>query len=314
MPGVPSPRQLLVYLFKIAVTAGLLWYFLKDVDFPTVGAHFAKLGPASLALIVVLLFIQLLIFSLRWFLVAGGTVSALSLADSIKISFIAFFFTFTVPIAMGGDISRVYYLNKSQKQLSGSVSVIFTDRLIGLLAIAVLMTTTYPAWVGLVSDEKLSQTLKVINLLAVAGLFLTPVILYVLRNRDFTRFPLIAGLADRISTTMRLRLVILLLALSLVIQACSLAIIAVITTAMDVPVHGLRELLLVVPVMIAGALPVSFGGWGIREGAMVLALAQLGIAAESALAVSVMFGLSLAVIGAPGIVFWMMRGSDKAGE
>ena len=219
-----------------------------------------------------------------------------------------------MPIAMGGDISRVYYLNKSQRHLSGSVSIIFADRLIGLLAVALLMTMTYPFWIGLVGDNRLRDTLKVITMLALAGLLATPVFLYVLRNWQFVRFPIIAGAAERINFSMKPRRFLLLLLLSLVIQACSLAVIAVITSGMQIPVNGLRELLLVVPVMIAGALPISFGGWGIREGAMVLALAQLGIAAESALAVSVMYGFSQAITGIPGIGFWMARGNQSSEE
>jgi uncharacterized membrane protein YbhN (UPF0104 family) len=303
-----------VLLIKLAVTAGLLWYFMKDIDWNTMGTHFGKLGLFSITSVLLLFMAQILVFSLRWFLVAGGRQSTLSLLDSVRISFIAFFFTFTIPIAMGGDISRVYYLNKSQRQLTDSVSIIFTDRFIGLVAIAVLMTLTFPFWIGLVVDEKLEQTLKIINALALAGLLLIPIVLFVSRNWRFPRFPLLNSAAARMRNSMRPEQFLMLLFLSLVIQACALAVIAVISTAMDVPISGVRELLLVVPVMIAGALPVSFGGWGIREGAMVLALSQLGISAESALAVSVMFGISQAAIGFPGIGFWLAQGKTRPGK
>ena len=46
--------------------------------------------------------------------------------------------------------------------------------------------------------------------------------------------------------------------------------------------------------------PISIGGWGVREGATVAALGLLGVAPASALAVSVQFGLVMLVVGAAG--------------
>ena len=52
------------------------------------------------------------------------------------------------------------------------------------------------------------------------------------------------------------------------------------------------ELMIVLPMMsILASLPVSIGGWGIREGAFVVGLGMLGIKAEIALLVSVQVGL-----------------------
>jgi len=46
--------------------------------------------------------------------------------------------------------------------------------------------------------------------------------------------------------------------------------------------------------------PISVGGWGVREGAMVTALGLVNIAPSVALAVSIQFGLIMLVVGLPG--------------
>ncbi|MGI9420464.1 MAG: lysylphosphatidylglycerol synthase domain-containing protein, partial [Geminicoccaceae bacterium] len=52
-------------------------------------------------------------------------------------------------------------------------------------------------------------------------------------------------------------------------------------------------LLSVQPIIaVIASLPVSFGGWGVREGSMVVSLGILGVSAENALAISVLYGLT----------------------
>jgi hypothetical protein len=56
---------------------------------------------------------------------------------------------------------------------------------------------------------------------------------------------------------------------------------------------------LVPPILLAAALPVSLAGWGIREGVAVVLLAQVGISSAQALAISIAFGVTALV---PGLI------------
>ena len=60
-------------------------------------------------------------------------------------------------------------------------------------------------------------------------------------------------------------------------------------------------------VMIGIALvPISIGGWGLRELAVVSLLATHGVAVERALLFSVCFGLALAIGSLPGALAWLL--------
>jgi glycosyltransferase 2 family protein len=52
--------------------------------------------------------------------------------------------------------------------------------------------------------------------------------------------------------------------------------------------------------------PISIGGWGLRELAVVSLLASYGVAPERALLFSVCFGLALAVGSLPGALAWLL--------
>jgi uncharacterized membrane protein YbhN (UPF0104 family) len=85
--------------------------------------------------------------------------------------------------------------------------------------------------------------------------------------------------------------------------ACNLINVLVIYglfTALGAPVSALDCLVLVPFPLLLSLLPISVGGWGVREGAMVVAFALVGVSTETTLAVSVLFGLILLVWSIPG--------------
>jgi hypothetical protein len=59
--------------------------------------------------------------------------------------------------------------------------------------------------------------------------------------------------------------------------------------------------------MISVALvPISIGGWGLREVAVIALLGNHGVPPERALLFSVCFGLTLAVGSLPGALAWLL--------
>jgi len=56
----------------------------------------------------------------------------------------------------------------------------------------------------------------------------------------------------------------------------------------------------------AVALPISIGGWGLRELAVVSLLGAHGVPAERALLFSVCFGLVLLIGSLPGALAWLL--------
>ncbi len=66
--------------------------------------------------------------------------------------------------------------------------------------------------------------------------------------------------------------------------------------------------LVIVPTVLAAAmLPISFGGWGAREAAMIAGLQAVGIAPEAALAASFTLGIILLGTGMLGGVVWLLH-------
>jgi len=93
--------------------------------------------------------------------------------------------------------------------------------------------------------------------------------------------------------------------LSAFVHLLSIAAIFLAAHAVRVPVT-LSIVLAIGPILpLAQALPISVGGWGVREAAAVALLAMTGVDATSALPVSLMFGVLLVLSTLPGALFWL---------
>ena len=93
------------------------------------------------------------------------------------------------------------------------------------------------------------------------------------------------------------------LVLSILIQGSLFAVIVVFTRSLDQ--IGVLQILSVVPAsMLLSNIPISVAGWGVREAAMVSAMALIGIEAQHAVSISILFGLAQLVASLPGAIVW----------
>jgi hypothetical protein len=65
--------------------------------------------------------------------------------------------------------------------------------------------------------------------------------------------------------------------------------------------------MLMPPVVLLSGLPISVGGWGVRENAMIAALATVGVGASAATVLSVQLGALVALLSLPGGALWLWR-------
>jgi uncharacterized membrane protein YbhN (UPF0104 family) len=82
--------------------------------------------------------------------------------------------------------------------------------------------------------------------------------------------------------------------------------------ALGVSATGWDFLAIMPAVTLATTLPISLGGWGVREGVFVLLLGRVGVPAAEALSLSLLFGLFGMVSGFPGLLAWAIGWRGRA--
>jgi uncharacterized membrane protein YbhN (UPF0104 family) len=78
--------------------------------------------------------------------------------------------------------------------------------------------------------------------------------------------------------------------------------------SINAPLEFALALFLIPPVMLIATIPISIAGWGLREGAMIVAFSYAGLSQDDGLAVSILFGATSFLVGAFGGIVWIASG------
>jgi uncharacterized protein (TIRG00374 family) len=225
------------------------------------------------------------------------------------------FFGLFLPANVGGDLSRVYDTSREEGTLGGAIAATVTDRLVGLTSIGLM------ALVALVLQPSdlppaaiLLPTLGFagVNLVVSLALFSRRVSAFM--TRQAWRIPKQAlrdGVTRLISTLHTFgrqpRLMASVGALSICVQILRIGVHAMVAAAMGIHLD-LRSFFVIVPVLaVIVALPISFGGIGVREAAAIQLFGHVGVPPSEAVGMQVLaFFVSIAV-SLPGWIVFLMR-------
>ncbi|MFB6463653.1 lysylphosphatidylglycerol synthase transmembrane domain-containing protein [Bradyrhizobium tunisiense] len=298
------PAKALLTLAKFAVSIGILVLLLRTQDLSSLQADLLAVRLDMLALAVLLLFVQTFVLCHRWILILRAMHVPLDWLSGWRILMVSTFFNQVLPA--GGDAVRIWMLRRHGVQWSPTISSIVADRFLALLALGVVILAGLPFLLQRISDRSLLFAIIVVLVMACFGL-----IALLMLDRWPPR--IIAALPARIvqfALLVRAPLAAdgrgTLMASAVIIHLITVAACQVLAIGLDAPLSALDAFALVPLVILSSAVPISIGGWGVREGAMVAALGLAGIASDKALAISVFLGLGGLIIGLVGGLVWLI--------
>lgn len=277
---------------RVVVSVALVWLCLRGVAAGEVWAALARLPAAAALACLACLIAHTLLSAWRWRLVCDTlALPAPEPRDALRWTALSVTFSQLLPSTVGGDAYRIGAFSAQRGWAAAARSVIH-DRLNGLWVLGALAAAgAVPTlWRGGFNGATIALLVA-----ASAGLLALPALV-----------PLPGLSAESAAFRALLRNARLLYA-SLAIHAMTLAAFGALAAGLQPASPLWWQAALVAPAVLLGAaLPVSLGGWGVREGGMVLALAPFGVAAGEALALSVAYGLMLALTGALGAAAWAL--------
>ncbi len=303
-------KKALFLSVKIAVSTALIIYLLSKVGGMAVIENAVLLSPAHFAAAVVLYLFATYLSSLRWKLLVPCDVG---LRRLFSMYIIGSFFNTCLPGIIGGDAVKAYYLNTELKQCphknerssglgKGSISVasVFMDRYIGLAALLSIGLAAVPAGFGLLAGTPVVWAMP----LLVGGFIVSSVLLFRFRLGERLRF--LVGVYDYFSFYFAERLVILKAYLySLAIQIVIIVSVYVLAKGMGLGITFLSLLVFLPLITLIAMIPVSISGIGIREGAFVFFLGTMGVSADKAMTLSILWFLSVVAAGLWGLVEYL---------
>jgi glycosyltransferase 2 family protein len=286
-----SPKVLIISAIQIALTVVLLVALARVLDPAKLRQLLQAANPVWLTVGFIILTAQQIISAERWRLV----VVALS-APQYRMWFYLFWqglsmlCSMVLPSIIGADLVRTYALS-GRTPIGTVVRIVLIDRALGLLALATLVIVSVLVLPGFFSAQPLL-------LLSVAIAVCGPATYLVLtrlvpRLRGTQRLVLAArelglDLKRTVEGKGSTRVILISLSLHLLSVFAFLAL----GNAIGMPeVDFVHYLAIVSCALLVTIIPISIGGWGIRESALVIGFGLVSVEPERAFTLSATFGL-----------------------
>lgn len=263
-------------------------------------AVLAGVEPLRLVPVAALFGLALGLSSLRWRLSLGQMVDRPPpVLTLLRLYLIGLFVNLGLPTMAGGDVVRAEMLRPMIGERGGAYASILADRLIGLVAVAVLAVAALAAaTAGIGADTRRAGAAAALILLggavlAIAGLARLG------RARRWRRIdPFLDALA---ALARRPAILALCMAIAVVVQVAGVILpVALLAAALGIDLPWSVHFLLVPLVVLATLVPIAPNGLGLRETAFVVLYGPFGVGAEQAFALGLAWSLVLTAFGLMG--------------
>jgi uncharacterized protein (TIRG00374 family) len=299
-----SPWKVVLRITLAAAFLALLIAKTPDFDgvFPS-QHHFYTF--VLLALAVLMAFIGIVLSAWRWQRVLLLFDRHVPLRTLTTHYFAGQFVGNALPSTIGGDVVRVARASTTIDSSTIAFASVVLERLTGFVALPLLVFVGFVLRPSLLEEEHAWIALLVAGVsLALLGLILWvaghPRIAGRFAEREnWTRF--VGAVHLGVDRLRREPLQILpILGTAMLYQLSIICTFALIFRALDLPVPIVAVFAFVPAVAMLQVLPISFGGFGVREGALILFLSALGVSNAQAIAAGVLFYVVVLVTSLPG--------------
>jgi uncharacterized protein (TIRG00374 family) len=303
---------------RIAVAALLIGILLSNLNLEELKTVFLSVEFTwVLAAFLVIILIRVL-SAVRWRYILSAYSLSLPFGELITAIFISGALGNFLPAGLGVDIIRGHQIASKHGEVAKVSATIIIDRAIGLFSMIITATVA----ILLPISWKIEKSVVYIIIILNIGFFFSLGLLFILRNKVivwekpeqrylFNLYFAITKLVEAISYFYKIkRIIIPTFALSIVVQLLRCAIFYFLFIAVGQLLSIFYFLIFVPLILIVILIPISIGGLGIREGALILFFGYAGISPEYCVTVGVVFhALQIATL-APGFFFYITQKSQ----
>ena len=308
---------------KVAVSAALLAYLLSTTDLRAIEDRVRAADLLDLLGAVVCFVLMLALATWRWQLLLGALGAPAPIRRLTASYLVATFFNNFLPSNIGGDIVRVRDSSRLTGSVATSLAVVGIDRVLGFGALYLLAAVAFvlapPTVRGLAGARAV--------LLGLALLF--GFLAYIFFRPGTARWLMSVSRLDSIEWARaqfevvqgavhayraRIRTIWIAGAASVVLQTLVVVYYLAVARGLGIPLPASAAFLMVPLCTLLQAVPVSFNGWGLREGLFAHYFSQVGLSRPSALAFSLVGAGLMVLLSLSGACVWLARGSASSAD
>ena len=253
-----------------------------------------------LPIVVLLSILQYLLSAWRWHFIALNTKSKIDYHDAIKFYYISGFLNNILPTGILGDIYRTMNIkvnNEKGNILKSFQSVIF-ERLSG--QVSLLVTFILSLAFLFFMNKKYEAFFYTLTL----------IIILILLTKLFFKYNLKSKYINNFKYIFSGRLFYKHFFLSLIIVITYITTYIICALALELNIDIVSFFVFAPLVLFSMTLPVSIGGWGVRETTALAVSFLLGLSVSASVTVAIVYGLTNLICSVPGLYFLINKKSD----
>lgn len=286
---------------QLAVTIALLVWLWRMADGEDL---LRRLGQAHLGWVAAALALtvpNIVLAALRWRYTARQVGADMGLGAAVREFYMAMFLNQVLPGGMAGDAIRAWRHGRSSAaggSMGPAIRAVVIERIAGHLALGASVLAGMAFWATLPGAlPELRIWGPILGAVAVLGAAVAAIMLFARRGAGgrIERF-----LRDSRRALFSRRTLGTQLALASLVTLSCLAVFYCAAHAVQAPVSVFHLLVLVPTLLLSMSIPISVGGWGLREAVAVALWSMAGLPGEEALAASVAYGLLNLLGSLPG--------------
>lgn len=303
-----------IKIIQLIIAIGLISFLFTKIDINKIGLLIEHASSGYLYLAILLLICQLIVAAYRWLLVMRINGYSLPLWQCIGSFATSSLINLTLPVAIGGDLMRIWVASRNNVPSSVATGTVLSDRIIntaGLSAIIIsilcLCTLFFFKTLYAIKVNIFALTFASILISAFAILLLIDPIIVRFKIRSPQALTPIIHLSRMNRKTLhRSSSLINLLSTILLGHCMLLGAMILLALGLHMSLSFPQALIGFSIALLFSAVPITPGGWGVRESTMVIALGQFQVSAESALGVSILYGISITLASVPASILWLI--------
>lgn len=219
---------------------------------------------------------------------------------------IGHFFNQVFPSSIGGDVVRGYLAGRQTQNMGTVATSIALERLVGFMVLLGLIAIGQPVLFARFNDASTSKVAMVMlfvgSCLLTAPFLLERVAGRYVQGRLKVALHKFFGDARRLTASPRLAVMATIVAVAM--QCSNLLLTVVIANHLGASVSFLDMLLVMPTILLVASLPISVGGWGVREAGLAVGFSVIGQPASMGVVTSVVIGLANLFSALPGAFAW----------
>ncbi len=301
-----------VKALQFLIGIALITFLLNKIDKGKITDLISQVPLHYLYLALFLLFCQLAISAYRWLLIIRFSGFSLSFFECFGSCAISSLVNTTLPVAIAGDFMRMWLVSRKGIQANVAINSVFTDRILntvmlGLIVIFVLLPyvllTQSAQSINIYMWSLIYSACLLVGLLFL--LFVIPLLLkFKIGHQRFFKFLIHLSHINRTIFQPSSQFLLFIM-VTILGHLLSFSTIIILASSLHVSLSLWQYLICASTVLLFSAIPITPGGWGVREGAMLLALTPFHVNTEVALSISIIFGIGLTAASIPGAIGWL---------